>query len=323
MQKKLFAVLILLSALLTSCGKSLIYDNLEDCLHEVHVSFYTQTECAQDPSYIGSTPMLHLFAFDIKGVLVAIHTEQDVVLNNDFKAVMSVPSGVYTFIAWAGVTNPFSVADFKEGKTTKKDVMMTLEAIAGKAPVIGEQRVWQGESAPIAIEGSTTNTKEYEEVNVNLLEVTNRIRVSVELHESIIEEVQPKDFVVSIKSANSVIAINRKMPFGSPILDYPTIPTYTADKVLAAFTLPEIQTGYNSVLKIENIKKGETIWQGDLVGSLLLKNENININCVRDYELKFVIRDKCDGCGTYICWAIYLNDWQIHSYETEIDGEMY
>lgn len=323
MQKKLLAVLLFLSALFFGCDNSLIYENLEECPHGVYVSFYSQTECAQEPSYIGTTPILHLFAFDVNGTLAAIHTATDVTLDKDFKVLMPISGGVYTFIAWAGAREPFKVAKFEVGKTTKKDVMMTLESISGKAPVIGDQRVWQGESSIIAIADHKTDGSVFEEAKINLLEVTNRIRISVELHESILKDTRPADFSVSVSSANGVIAIDRKMPFGSPVLEYPTHPIYTADKVLTTFTLPEIQTGYNSMLKIYNNKTGAVIWEGDFVGSLLLKNKNVNINCVHDYDLKFVIKDKCLDCGTYICWAIYLNDWQIHSYEAEVGGEIY
>ena len=60
--------------------------------------------------------------------------------------------------------------------------------------------------------------------------------------------------------------------------------------------------------------------QGDLLGTVLLKNDNVNLACDNDFNVKFVIKDKCLNCGTYICWAIYVNDWQIHSYETELGG---
>ena len=80
----------------------------------------------------------------------------------------------------------------------------------------------------------------------------------------------------------------------------------------------QLKTGYNNQITVRNKKSQDIIWQGDLIGSILIKNKNINLDCQNDFNVKFVIKDKCLGCGTYICWAIYVNDWLVHSYEIEL-----
>lgn len=49
------------------------------------------------------------------------------------------------------------------------------------------------------------------------LEKTNRINITVKIHESIKDKLDPRDFVVGIKSANGVLNIDGTMPLGANV----------------------------------------------------------------------------------------------------------
>lgn len=319
-QNKILITLCALGTILWGCD-SLIYEDLSDCPQGVYVKFYSMTPCAVDSTFIGQVSDLHLFAFNEQDILVSVATQKNVNLDKNNQTLVSLTNGYYTFIGWAGVNDKFTTAAFKEGITTKKDVMLTLKSKNKQAEALGNHHVWQGESPVVFLQDPAVVGTEYKYTAVNLQEVTNRINVEVELHESVLGNTNSKDFVIEISSANGTMNIDGTMPLKTDILTYPSVVNYSDNKLKAQYSLMDLKTGYNSQITVRNTVKNETIWQSDLLGSILLKNDNVNLECNNNFDVKFVIKDKCLDCGTYICWAIYVNDWQIHSYETAPGGD--
>lgn len=310
--------LLLFGALLGGCN-NLIYEDLSECPQGVYVKFYSKTPCAVDSTFIGEVSDLHLFAFDDKDVLASSVVQKNVSLSKDYEVLVPVSDGHYTFIGWAGVNNNFDLGTFVKGVTTKKEVMLTLKSQKKKAVALKNHHVWQGESPVVFLEDPTEVGSMYKHTTINLHEKTNRINVEVELHESILgADIKPEDFEIEIESGNGVSNIDGTMPLNQPILTYPSQFKYTDSSLKAQYSLMQLKTGYNNQITVRNKKSQDIIWQGDLIGSILIKNKNINLDCQNDFNVKFVIKDKCLGCGTYICWAIYVNDWLVHSYEIEL-----
>lgn len=318
LQKKILVTLFALGTTIVGCD-SLIYDDLKDCPQGVYVKFYSMTPCAQDSTFIGAVSDMHVFAFNENNTLVSTVSQKNAILSKDFNLLIPVSNGYYSFIGWAGVnTDLFSVNTFKVGVTTKKDVILTLRSQNKQAKALGNHIVWQGESPVVLLNDPANVGTEYKYTAVNLQEVTNRVNVTVELHESILKDSYPQDFEIKMMSANGIIHIDGSMPLKGEILNYPGTTSYTLNSTKSEFSLMSLKTGYSNRVIIKNKKKNEVIWEGDLIGSILMKNENVNLSCQHDFDVKFVIKDKCLDCGTYICWAIFVNNWQIHSYETEL-----
>lgn len=316
-KKKILVLVFTLGALLWGCD-SLVYDDLKDCPQGVYVKFYTKTPCASDPAFIGDVSHLHLFAFDDRGVLVSATSHKKVSLTGDYEVLVPVKNGYFTIIGWAGIDEHFTMPAFKEGVTTRKDVVLKMNTVNKKAGSLGTHKLWHGESPVVLLRDPEKYGSEYGRTSINMQEVTNRINVEVELHESIRKNVEPKNFSIEIKSANGTLNIDRSMPLKGDVLTYPGVVSYTENSVKSLYSLLDLKTGYNSTITIKDIKKNKVIWEGDLIGSILLKNPNVNLNCQHDFDVKFVIKDKCLDCATYVCWSILVNNWIIHSYETEL-----
>ena len=276
------------------------------------------TPCATDSTFIGQVSDLHLFAFNDKDVLVSVTQQKNVSLDRNYEMLVPVTNGYYTFIGWAGVNDRFTTASFTEGVTTKKEVMLTLNAQNNQAEALGTTKVWQGVSPVVFLQYPAVVGTEYKRAAINLLEVTNRVNIEIELHESVLKDTDPKDFEVKIVSANGTVNIDGSMPLNSGVLTYPATVTYTDNSVKAAYTLMDLKTGYGNLITVTNRKNNEVIWQSDLIGSILLKNPNVNLECKNDFEVKFVIKDKCLDCGTYVCWEILVDNWQVHSYSVDL-----
>lgn len=323
--KPVFRLLILslISVLLlTGCDK-LIYENLEECPQGVYVSFYNQTPCMDAPQPIGEVEDLYIFAFDLNDVLVKLEkVDGEIDLGKAYKIELPpVEKGQYSFIAWAGATGKyFDLNDFVEGKTTKEDVMMVLRSKEGSAVALQDHRVWQGESKVVNLPDRKTHGSVFDEISINMLEVTNRINITLKLHESVCDKLDIGDFDIIASSANGVYSINKRMPLKASKLNYPgTLVVEEKFSKKLSYTLMELKSGYNNVLKIYNKKEDKDYFVQDLLGKVLLENPNVNLECEHDYDIVVEIEDKCANCSdNNLVVHIIINNYQIHSFAVDL-----
>lgn len=317
---KILMTALTLSAIFWGCD-SLIYDDLEDCPQGVYVKFFSMTPCAVDSTFIGEASSLTVFAFDEEGKLVTSVSKQNVTLNRDFEVLVPVSNGNFSFIAWTGVNENFTRSSFSSGITTKKDVMLAIKSSESRAASLGNtERIWQGESPTVFLPDPEKSGSLYKHTKINLRELTNRVKVIVEF-DATITELKPQDLAVAVSSANGTINIDGSMPYNSPVIYYPQQNTvYTDNSVTWNFSMLELVTGYHNNLTINYPKTGQQVFNGDLIGSILMNtiNGGINLNCENDFTIKFVLKDYCAECGTNFSCAIYVNNWLVHSYSTDL-----
>lgn len=318
--------LSILGVILGGCD-SLIYDNLEDCPQGVYVKFYSMTPCETDSTFIGNVPTLSVFAFDENDKLVIINNQQNVSLSRDFEVLMPVSNGNYNFVAWAGVNDDFSVENFIPGTTTKQDVMMTLKMNDSKAVQLGDHKVWQGESRTIHLPDPAISGALYKYTAVNLREVTNRIKLIVEFDRTTMKEKLPKDLRVEVSSANSIMHIDGTTKRNAQAVEYPAQDVVITDDVGEwNYSLLDLVTGMNNNLKITLEEEGDDsgeeklVFDGDLIASILLraKESGVSLDCENDFVVKFEIKDYCVECWTHFSCNIYVNNWLVHSYSSDL-----
>lgn len=102
---KFFGVLSLAAtfATLTGCD-AMFHDDLANCPQGVYVNFYTKTSCETKERDLGKVSNLHVLAFDYNHKLVAVKEEKDIFLTRDYKVLMPVGNGTYSFLGWTGAT---------------------------------------------------------------------------------------------------------------------------------------------------------------------------------------------------------------------------
>ena len=323
LQNKILITLFALGTIFWGCD-SLIYDDLADCPQGVYVKFYSMTPCESDSTFIGSVPSLTVFAFDENNKLVTSVTQQGVNLSRDYEVLVPVSDGNYTFVAWAGVNDNFTKGTFTNGTTTKKDVMLTLNATAGMAANLSGTRVWQGESPVVFLPDPAEYASFYEHTAVNLQEVTNRIEMIVEFDKVTMKDYNPEELHIEVASANGTMRIDGSMPLNGVPLFYPFIgPAFDDNVATWNYHLLDLKTGYDNKLHIYytgNEEEGETVFNGDLIAMILLAAEDgkANLDCDNDFTIKVIIKDYCVECWTHFSCSIYVNDWLVHSYSTEM-----
>ena len=321
-KSKILIALFALGTILGSCD-SLIYDDFKDCPQGVYVKFYSMTPCEVDSTFIGNVSSLTVFAFDENGRLVASVSEKNVVLSKDFEVLVPVSDGNYSFVAWTGIDDKFTTSEFSRGVTTKKDVLLRIRSTNSAATQIANTHIWHGESPVVFLPDPDLYGTVYKHTAVNLKELTNRVKVVVEFEPSVTKSVTPKDLAVAVSSANGTVLIDATMPLNSPILNFaPLNTTYTTNSVTWDFALLNLMTGYHNKLTITYPEAKQNVFDGDLLASILLNpiEGGINLDCENDFTVRFVVKDYCAQCQTethFIC-AVYVNDWMVHSYSTEL-----
>ncbi|MFC4673796.1 FimB/Mfa2 family fimbrial subunit [Dysgonomonas termitidis] len=320
---RIMMTLLTLGTVLWSCD-SLIYNDLADCPQGVYVKFYSMTPCAADSTFIGDVSSLTVFAFDEENKLVASVYKENVTLSHDFEVLMPVSNGNYSFIAWAGVNEKFSKSTFSPRVTTKKDIMLAINSTNNMAARLAvNERIWQGESPIVFLPEPEKYGSLYKHTAINLRELTNRLNVIVEFDQATMKSYDPQKLQVAVSSANGTVRVDGTMPLNTQVLTYPALETEFVDNSGTwNYSMLDLVTGYNNKLKITYTgnDKEELVFDGDLIASILLRTVEggINLNCENDFTIKFVIKDYCSECWTHFSCAVYVNNWLVHSYSTEL-----
>lgn len=311
--------MLLFITIFVSCRK-LIYDDKQYCLQEINIDFHTKSLCQSEPAYLDEVTNLYLLAFDIDGLLVKSLMYKNINPSKDYSALLQLKSGAYSFIGWTGLDDSFDILPFKDGVTAKTDVLLSLQQDSYLLKTLASKRVYQGESPIIHLlrqtKGATSSR-----TSINLKELTNRIKVEIELHESLKGLVNIEDFEVLISAENGTLNIDGSMPVNSKPIQYPFTSLFQDGNLVANFGLLDLKMGYKNRIVLKNTRRDEVMFSGDLIASILLKNENINLDCENDFSIKFIIKDKCLDCNSYMCSEIFVNNWSVYSYDAKVGVE--
>lgn len=303
---KLCFLIGIMSLFISSC----IDEDYEDCPTALMVSFYSKTPCRTDTVYPEQIKNITLCIFNSQDILVSHQELKDVNLHKGFSEKVEVPEGLYTALAWSGLNNTYyDITNLQNGATSKSELLFRLKRTQENAIAIDGTNLYQGESRAVYIESGNSQPSS-KHVSVNLLEVTNRITVTVEGLEG-----DMADYEIAIEADNGSMNIDGTIA-QDEVLQYPS--QYINSEILEAkFTLLKLETGHHNMLIIRHKETGVELYKGNLLGTLLLKNPEVNLNCDHDFTINFTAKDQCN-CGTYVIAEIFVNDWLVHSYETDI-----
>lgn len=312
------------SALMVGCD-AMFHDELGDCPQGVYVKLYQQTPCEDVPSYLGNVEQLHLFAFDQENRLAGIHEAKNVTIGQNDSILMPLSGGNYSFIAWAGASEPAVISKFTVGETLKKDVLLLLPTTASNVlPELGGKKILQGETYEnVELPSAVTDGSVYKTTSINVANKVYRINFIIKIDPNAEEALTPQDFKLSVRSAGTAMSYDATMPLGRPSANYPLTVSYESNKQKATVNMLDIRhTGYDNRVILTNTKTGKELWNADLLGTVLLNrltnemNPNLNLNCQNEVNVEFLIKDKCKDCQDYVCYEIRVADWVVHSYSS-------
>jgi len=252
-----------------------------------------------------------LCLFDENDVLVSYQEINNVPLDANYVHTIDINSGVYSVIAWTGLDhNHFDWAILNIGSTTKDDLLFHLKRSTNLAASIEGLKIYSGGSEPVFLPQATSSEPLYENVTVNLQEITNRVHISVE------GLTKADDYEVEIESDNGAMNIDGSLAQDN-LIQHTAEHIYRENIMESDFTLLKLDNNHKNVIVIKNKLNGTELYRGSLLEALILRNPNINLECDHDFTIHFKIDDPQEG-ATYAQVKIWVNDWLVHSYETEL-----
>ncbi|MDR0865106.1 MAG: FimB/Mfa2 family fimbrial subunit [Candidatus Symbiothrix sp.] len=299
------AKILLFLLLLSGC----VYDDRSDCPQGINVEVYSQTACRPDTIYPEQIQDLTLFVFDTNGTLVSYQQNEPIQLQKGRQQAVKASNGLFTVLAWAGLNAGLYDLDL-QNITTRQDILFRLKRVAEQALSIEGNTIYYGESPAVFLPDPKDAGSVFEHTAINMQEITNRITVSVEGLPN------AENYEINIESRNASMNVDGSIASDEKI-NYASKTEVKAGVLESKFTLLKLSTGYNSTIVIKSKQDGQELYRGDLLGTLLLKNPDVNLACDHDFTIRFTTKDQCK-CGTYTIMEIWVNNWLVHSYETDL-----
>lgn len=286
-----------------------IDQKLTECPLEIHVEFYSKTPCSADTVY-PQVQDVKLYLFDRYGGLIASAEENQVLMSRNYRYTLNTSNGIFTVVAWGGLHDcPFNIRQTKE-IISKTDLLFRLQREALQTSSFDSKRIFYGESPVVYLPDPAIHGSVFEHTAINMREITNRITVSVE------GLLRAEDYEVVIESANGSMNADGSIA-QDEVIRYTPFESVVDNVLESRFTLLKLETGLNSVIIIKDKRDDRELFRGDLLGTLLLKNPNVNLACDHDFDIRFTAEDQC-SCGSYVMIQIKVNEWIVHSYNTEL-----
>ncbi|MCC8035609.1 MAG: FimB/Mfa2 family fimbrial subunit [Rikenellaceae bacterium] len=288
-------------------------DGCTERIQGLEVSFYSRSRCQTEARYPEAVESILLCIFDGDGILAYYRYLEDVILDESYSVTLDTDPGLYTVVSWAGIDREcFETAAPEEGTTTKEDILLSVIRADGTASDLVGAEVYFGQSNAVYVQaGVAGGEADYRDVSVNLLEVTNRLEISVDGLPT-----RAEDYEITIESDDGSMTFDGEIAPDEPLI-YRAAMSYGDGYVEGVFTLLKLETGHSYYIAVRNIVSGTELYYGSLLGALLLKNPEVDLLCDHDFTIRFTAEDKCD-CGTYAITEIWVNNWLVHSYETDL-----
>lgn len=294
-------------SLLTGCIK----EGEKDCPQgTINVTFYSQTPCQIEKYFPEEIRDISLYLFDKNDILIDHQQETSIGRVGEYTHTFTASNGIYSVIAWTGLEPVhYDLNTLQNGITTKEDLLFQLKHTSEGSSGLNNNTLFFGESKAVYLSEVINTSSNPENISINLQEITNRIRVIIN------GLPDPGNHEIILESDNGSMLINGViMP--EQAFPYTGIDLVRDGILESAFTLLKLETGHKSTLIVKNKISGEELYRGDLLGTLLLKNPDINLKCEHDFVIEFTAQDQCE-CGTYMITEIWVNNWLVHSYDTE------
>jgi hypothetical protein len=303
---------LLLAAFVLIGVSSCIYNNLDDCPQGIDVRFFSKTSCDNDTVY-PQISGLKLFVFDQNGYLVSFRDADRNEMQSSYVKTLKARNGLFSVMAWGGLdAGLFDLSELKTGVTSKSDLLFRLQRTAASQTAFpGGKQIYYGESRVVFLPDPAEYGSVFKSTSINLQEITNRLTIQVE------GLPQNGDYEVVIESANGAMSIDGSVA-SDQLIEYTSVSGFDDNGILETkHTILKLVTGYSTTLVIRDKVQGLELYRGDLLGTLLLKNPEVNLACDRDFIIRFTAAEQSQS-GTYMIVEIWVNNWLVHSFNTDL-----
>lgn len=299
--------LVGLTALMLFSG--CIKEDYAECKQSLLVSFYSKAPCWSESIDAMDLTDMQLFVFDESDLLVTSLSRKSLSFDKDYVETVDLPGGgYYSVIAWAGLNaGYYDISKLSQGITKKSDLLLKLRRVQEQAHSLYDTQLYFGESPEVYVEESSSEST-YGEAAVNLLEVTNRIHISIEGLSGSKEE-----YEVYVESDNGAMNMNGTLA-ADDVLRHESVDLTEGRVLKKEFSLLKLDPSRTNTLVVRDITGGKEIFRGNLLTALIQRAPDVNLNCDHDFNIDVIVGDG----GTYASVEIWVNGWLVHSYDTEM-----
>lgn len=286
-----------------------IFDRNNRCQIDLSMRFVLQSPCNDTPSYIHSLTDLVFLSFDDRGNYLGQSRIDEFSFDKNCYVKLSIYANAYRTYVWSGVSDMFDKATIE----SEEDIYLLLKSSQFSVISSNLDAVYFGHFQT----QDAINDSFNEHFDIYLQEITNRIEIDLEF-EGLSEGIDIDDIELTLKSSNGVYYANGNMPSGQDLVTYTPEVFSNANHAIYLYNTLDLKMDQSNSILLKDKTTGNTIYEADLIKSIILKNENINLDCVNDFKLKFVLGSLCDDCDTYTCVKITVNDWLVYSHDIEL-----
>lgn len=208
---------------LTSCDSSM-FDHEGNCDVTYSLNFVYEKNLKWADAFASEVKSVNVYAFDDKGLFVKEFSEAgDVLESPGFEIPLDLDPGKYTFVGWCGLAggeegeDAFSVAKPTAGVTTLDEMTCRLNTLRDT-----DNSEYSNTKLPFMFHGKVeavlpdTRDGQHYRYTMELTKNTNHIRVMIQ---QLGEDLDKKNFTMSMKSANGVMAYDNSL-VASGLVDY-------------------------------------------------------------------------------------------------------
>lgn len=206
---------MLLAAAMVGCAlpscDGVIYDYEGDCSATYRVKFRYDRNMKWADAFANEVKSVHLYAFDVDGVLVWQGAEKgDALAADGYAMTLDLPAGDYRLLAWCGLENDggrkesFSVPDARAGETRIEELQCRLRRKHDTAEAYSDEKLYPlfHGMIDVSLPDMTYEGGEYT-CTMPLTKNTNHVRIILQHLSG--EEVNPEDFTFRIEEENGLM----------------------------------------------------------------------------------------------------------------------
>lgn len=267
----------------------------EWCPDSLDVGFYSQTPCAEEPSYPDVTDV-RLYLFDSDGLFVSEVGDAGMTLSSEYVLSTGVPSEARTLAAWAGLeSGPFEIEQPEKGVTTLDEMAFRANLVGGQIANMRGAEVWFGQKR---IDSGAFSAE------IDLREITDRLAVQVSGLPA------AGNYEVTVDDSPAAMSYSGG-PMGAPVTLSADFSEIRETGFHTSFTLLDVADSESDVLVVRNADTGEVLYRENLLAGLLQKNPFLELDCVSDFEIEIEMGRES---GTWMAVSVTVNGWVVYGY---------
>lgn len=302
-QYKYVFTIFLLSVFLFlhSCMK----EDYSDCGIYLHFK-YTNTPDYTD-KFAEEIEVINLFVFDENKYFVGGWTHNSA-SGNEFR--LPLDKGIYTFVAWANLSEHFQYSELKVGSTTFDEAILSLTRDAEQTVTVHPQPIYHSIARNVHVKAMGIQKQE-----MDFMHDINHVNITIEglpiqnkpATGRALAPAPDTKFALMVTANNADLKFDNSPKVNAPFVNYTPVYRQTGTSLNSDFTLMRLYAGDNSRLKLLHQDENglwTTVYDESL-SSLIMQSPNTDFNRMSKFDIKL----KLDY--TYTVIGITVNGWQI------------